>query len=120
MTTTKNNAFTNLTPEEFLQTFINEARRIAPFASCSSLQSFIQQIVFKSSACWEDKYREVEQLTGTLTSTQYAELIVSLKNSIGGDFQVVSSDHKQVMIHAKRCPFGSLVHSAPGLCHASH
>lgn len=110
-------AFADLTPEEFLQTFINEARRIAPFASCSSLQSFIQQIVFKSSACWEEKYREIERLTGQLTPDRYAELIVSLKNSIGGEFKVVSSDHGQIQIHANRCPFGSLVHSAPGLCH---
>ncbi len=113
----KADAFANLTPEEFLQTFIDEARLIAPFASCSSLQSFIQQIVFKSSTCWEEKYRKVEGLTGPLTPDRYAELIVSLKNSIGGKFQVVSSDLKQVQIHAEHCPFGELVHSAPGLCH---
>ncbi|WP_275099835.1 sigma 54-interacting transcriptional regulator [Sedimenticola hydrogenitrophicus] len=113
----KTDAFADLTPEEFLQTFINEASRIAPFASCSSLQSFIQQIVFKSSACWEEKYRAVEALTGPLTPDCYAELIVLLKNSIGGRFQVVSSNRRQVQIHAERCPFGSLVHSAPGLCH---
>jgi predicted ArsR family transcriptional regulator len=113
----KADAFANLTPEAFLQTFIDEARRIAPFASCSSLQSFIQQIVFKSSTCWEEKYREVEGLTGPLTPDRYAELIVSLKNSIGGKFQVLSSDRKQVQIHAEHCPFGELVHSAPGLCH---
>lgn len=113
----KAEAFANLTPEEFLQTFIDEARRIAPFASCSSLQSFIQQIVFKSSTCWEEKYRQVEGLSGPLTTDRYAELIVSLKNSIGGEFRVVSSDRRQVQIHAERCPFGGLVHSAPGLCH---
>jgi len=113
----KTEAFSSLTPEEFLQTFINEACRIAPFASCSSLQSFIQQIVFKSSAGMEDKYREVEALTGPLTPSQYADLIVSLKNSIGGAFQVTSIDRQQVQIHADRCPFGSLVQSAPGLCH---
>ncbi len=112
-------AFANLTPEEFLQTFINEASHIAPFASCSSLQSFIQQIVFKSSACLEEKYREAAALTGPLTPAHYAELIVSLKNSIGGDFQVVSSDRRQVRIHADRCPFGNLVHSSPGLCHVT-
>jgi DNA-binding NtrC family response regulator len=113
----KADAFANLTPEAFLQIFIDEARRIAPFASCSSLQSFIQQIVFKSSTCWEEKYRDVEGLTGPLAPDRYAELIVSLKNSIGGKFQVVSSDRKQVQIHAEHCPFGELVHSAPGLCH---
>lgn len=110
-------AFTNLTPDEFLQTFIDEARRIAPFASCSTLQSFIQQVVFKSSACMEEKYRAVETLTGPLTPAQYAELIVSLKNSIGGDFHVVSSNRQQVQIHTNRCPFGNLAHTAPGLCH---
>jgi DNA-binding NtrC family response regulator len=113
----KEQAFSHLTPEKFLQTFIDEARRIAPFASCSSLQSFIQQIVFKSAACMEEKYREAESLSGPLTPAQYAELIVSLKNSIGGDFDVVASGRHEVQIHADRCPFGKLVHSAPGLCH---
>ncbi|MDD5365039.1 MAG: sigma 54-interacting transcriptional regulator [Gallionellaceae bacterium] len=109
--------FSNLTPKDFLQTFIDEAKRVAPFASCSSLQSFIQQIVLKSSACLEERYREVEALTGPLTPGQYAELIVSLKNSIGGQFRVVSTNRKQVQIHTERCPFGSLVQTAPGLCH---
>lgn len=109
--------FSNLTPEEFLQTFINEARRIAPHASCTSLQSFIQQIVFKSSACLEENYRSTAHLSGPLDPDQYAELIVALKNSIGGVFRVTAVDCKQVQIHAERCPFGALVHSAPGLCH---
>jgi|GEM_PF-7062187 len=113
----KTKAFSNLTSNDFLRTFVDEARQLAPFASCSSLQSFIQQIVFKSSGCLEEKYRQAEGLTGPLTPTQYAELIVSLKNSIGGLFQVVSSDRQQVRIHTDRCPFGSLVHTAPGLCH---
>ena len=113
----KADPFSNLTPTDFLQTFIDEARRIAPFATCSSLQSFIQQIVLKASGCLEEQYRQAETLTEPLSPAQYAELIVSLKNSIGGQFSVVSSDYPQVQIHTECCPFGSLVHSAPGLCH---
>lgn len=109
--------FSSLTPEEFLQTFIKEARKIAPFASCTSLQSFIQQIVFQSSACLEDRYRKAGDLRGPLDADQYAELIVLLKNSIGGDFHVVSASRERVQIRTRRCPFGELVHSAPGLCH---
>ena len=58
--------FSNLTPEEFLHTFIDEARDIAPFSSCTSLQSFIHQIVFKASACLEERYRAIEDLRGAL------------------------------------------------------
>lgn len=113
----KSEPFPNLTPEEFLQTFLDEARRVAAFATCSSLQSFIQQIVLKASAGLEGKYREAEALTGPLTLAQYAELITTLKNSIGGQFSVVSTEYPQVQIHTERCPFGSLVQTAPGLCH---
>lgn len=113
----KSEPFPNLTPEDFLQTFLDEARRVAPFATCSSLQSFIQQIVLKASAGLEETYREAEALTGPLTPAQYAELITTLKNSIGGQFRVVSTEYPQVQIHTERCPFGSLVHTAPGLCH---
>lgn len=109
--------FSNSTPDEFLQVFIDQARNIAPFASCSSLQSFIHRVVFKSSAYMEEKYRETEAVSVPLTPSSYAKLIVSLKNSIGGAFQVVSSDQQQVHIQTSRCPFGDLVHSAPGLCH---
>lgn len=109
--------FPNLTPEDFLQTFLDEARRVAPFATCSSLQSFIQQIVLKASAGLEGTYREAKALTGPLTPAQYAELITALKNSIGGQFHVVSAEYPQVQIHTERCPFGSLVQTAPGLCH---
>lgn len=113
----KSEAFSSLTPDEFLHTFIDQARSIAPFASCSSLQSFIHQIVLKTSSRMEEKYREVEALGGPLTPSQYADLIVELKNSIGGEFQVVSTDQQKVQIHTSRCPFGELVHSAPALCH---
>ena len=113
----KRPSFPNLTPEEFLHTFIDEARDIAPFASCTSLQSFIHQIVFKASACLEERYRAIEDLRGALAPEQYAQLIVNIKNSIGGEFAVVSNDKQQVHIRADRCPFGKLVHSAPGLCH---
>ena len=92
--------FTNLTPEEFLQTFIDEARVIAPFSSCSSLQSFIHQIVFKASACLEERYRALEDLRGALAPAQYAQLIVAIKNSIGGDFAAVSSNKQEVHIRA--------------------
>lgn len=109
--------FPDLTPEEFLQTFIDEARGIAPYASCTSLQSFIHQIVFKASACYEERYRAIEDLRGVLSPDQYARLIVDLKNSIGGEFSVISSDSGRVHIRANRCPFGELAHSAPGLCH---
>lgn len=98
----------SLTPDEFLHTFIDEARDLAPFSSCTSLQSFIHQIVFKASACLEGRYREIENLRGALVPEQYARLIVNIKNSIGGKFSVVSSDQLKVRIHAGRCPFGDV------------
>lgn len=109
--------FSNLTPEDFLQAFLDETRRVAPVTTCSSLQSFIQQVVLKASGCLEKRYREAGALTEPLTPAQYAELITTLKNSIGGLFNVVSAHYPQVQIHTERCPFGTLVHSTPGLCH---
>jgi DNA-binding NtrC family response regulator len=113
----KRQPLSDLTPEQFLHTFIDEARNIAPFSSCTSLQSFIHQIVFKASACLEERYRAIEDWCGALAPEQYAQLIVNIKNSIGGEFAVISSDKQRVHIRTNRCPFGELVHSAPGLCH---
>jgi two-component system response regulator HydG len=110
-------AFEQMTSDDFLHMFIDEARRIAPFATCTSLQSFIRQVVFESSANLENRFRKEEHVHDRLDPQQYAELIVDLKNSIGGAFSVVEADTCGVHIHAERCPFGSLAETAPGLCH---
>ena len=106
-----------MTSDSFLRLFIDEARRLAPSTTCSSLQSFIRQVVFDSSASLEARFRGTSHVQGRLTPPQYADLIVDLKNSIGGTFSVVSADSDCVSVRTGRCPFGDLAQTAPGLCH---
>lgn len=106
-----------MTSDDFLRLFIDEARRIAPSATCASLQAFIRQVVFESSASLEARFRKSGKLDDRLSPNQYADLIVELKNSIGGTFHATEISASGVSICATRCPFGSLVQSAPGLCH---
>lgn len=109
--------FDQLTAEGFLNTFIEQAGSMAEGATCDTLQSFIQKVVLSSSDLLEDSYRQQFAISGQLTREQYAELIVTLKNAIGGRFKVSHKDDDKITLYTDRCPFGDLVENAPGLCH---
>lgn len=64
----------------------------------------------------EDEYRAARDMTEPLTPRQIAELCVSLKAAIGGDFFVLSVDDEQIVLGNRRCPFGDAVRKAPSLC----
>jgi len=109
--------FGKLTADDFLNTFIEQAGRMAGGASCDTLQAFIQKVVFSSSSLLEESYRKQLGIRGRLTRDQYASLIVDLKNAIGGKFYVSEMNDGQICLHTDRCPFGNIVENAPGLCH---
>ncbi|OOZ42244.1 sigma 54-interacting transcriptional regulator [Solemya elarraichensis gill symbiont] len=60
-----------------------------------------------TGSCGLDKNIDLEQ---------YSELIVSIKNQIGGNFSRASSDPGVVRVVSTRCPFGDAVKEAPELC----
>ena len=109
--------FDQLTADGFLNTFIEQAGSMAEGATCDTLQSFIQKVVLSSSDLLEDSYRKQFAISGQLTREQYAELIVTLKNAIGGRFKISHQDEDEITLYTDRCPFGDLVENAPGLCH---
>ena len=47
---------------------------------------------------------------------EVAEVLVDLKNRIGGDFFVISVDHDQIVLGNNACPFGDLAKGRPSLC----
>ncbi|MYL35318.1 Fis family transcriptional regulator [Pontibacillus yanchengensis] len=52
----------------------------------------------------------------TLTVDEYAELIIDIKNAIGGHFEIESVHPDCVVVKAHQCPFGDVVKDAPHLC----
>lgn len=47
---------------------------------------------------------------------EVAELLVDLKNRIGGDFFVVSVDQEKIVLGNRKCPFGEMSLGRPSLC----
>lgn len=109
--------FGHLTPERYLQLFVGQAGGMSQGANCSSLEAFIKKIVLNSSEALEDIYRDSHELDGILTMQQYGELLVNLKNAIGGEFKVTAIDENSLSLKTSKCPFGSMIESAPALCH---
>lgn len=109
--------FEQLTAEKYLNGFVEQAAKMAKEVSCSNnVQEFIQRIVLSSSDSLEESYRDQLDISGPLTNDQYAELIVKLKNSIGGDFSVTEITDERISLRANRCPFGDTVKKTPALC----
>jgi DNA-binding NtrC family response regulator len=103
----------------FLQSFVTQSVRAASqigCGSCSNQMSYIERLGLTASGGLEQACREQSGVNGRLTQEQYADLIVSLKNRIGGNFSRASSGAGVVRVVNSRCPFGDAVREAPELC----
>jgi len=112
--------FSRLSPEAFLQTFASESVRLGEATGCGSCRasrSHIEQLGLQASAFFEAAYRKEYGVEGALDRERYAEVIVALKNRIGGNFTRTSSPPDVVRVTNTRCPFGHAVEQAPELCH---
>ncbi len=111
------NPLGQLTPVNFLQTFVILSTKIANQHGCtSSDMGYIEHLGLTASSCFEKAYREQSDLEGKLDLDQYSELIVNIKNQIGGNFSRAASDPGVIRVINTRCPFGSAVKEAPELC----
>lgn len=108
-----------LTPVNFLQTFVIQSVKVAGQLGCRSRDSnlgYIEHLGLVASSCFETTYREQYNLDSNLNLDQYSELIIGIKNQIGGNFSRASSDPGIVRVVNTRCPFGEAVKEAPELC----
>jgi len=103
----------------FLQAFVTQGFKLADQQGCSACQSkvnLIEYVGLTASSCLEEATRQQAGIDGTLSSDSYADLIVALKNQIGGNFSRASSAPGVVRVINTRCPFGDSVREAPELC----
>lgn len=110
---------TQLTPIDFLQTIVTQSVKVAGQLGCPSCDNhlgYIEHLGLAASGCFEAVYREQCGIDGSINLDQYSELIVSIKNQIGGNFSRASSDPGVVRVINTRCPFGDAVKEAPELC----
>jgi len=108
-----------LNPIGFLQSFVAQSLRVAGQLGCSKCDSglgHIEQIGLSAGPCFEDACRQQMGLEGPIDLGQYADIILSIKNQIGGNFSRASSEPGTVRVTNTRCPFGEMVKEVPDLC----
>lgn len=108
-----------LNPINFLQTFVTQSVKVAGQLGCPDCVGrlgYIEHLGLAASSCFEAAWREQNDLNGALDLDQYSEMIIRIKNQIGGNFSRASSDPGVVRVVNTRCPFGDAVKEAPELC----
>lgn len=110
---------TDLNPINFLQSFVIQSAKVASqlgCTSCDSHLSYIEYLGLAAGSCFETAYRKQNELNKKINLNEYSELIISIKNQIGGNFSRTSSEAGIVRVVNNRCPFGDAVMEAPELC----
>lgn len=108
-----------LNPISFLQMFVTQSVKLAGQQNSgdgAAHYNHIQCLGLTASSCLEAHARRQLGLPEKITHAQYAQLVVHLKNQIGGQFSQAPGEGKAVCVHNGRCPFGERVMEAPELC----
>lgn len=96
----------------FLAKLITQYANIHRKAIGPAAEKYIEQLGIPTGEWIESFYDDPLKWT----VDQYVHVIVDLKNSIGGHFEVVSVNPDHVVVCAKECLFGEFVKDAPHLC----
>ncbi len=115
----QDNFFIRLNHILFLQTFVARSAELSaqlPGGTNNRCVNYIEQLGLTASGAFETAYRQNSGNHGSLDHTAYSEMIVAIKNKIGGNFSRASSEPGIVRVVNTRCPFGDAVRQAPGLC----
>ncbi|HEY8218799.1 MAG TPA: methanogen output domain 1-containing protein, partial [Methylobacter sp.] len=113
---TTNSSLSDLSPVFFLQTFILELMHASEQQGQKHCEQLIEHIAKTAGCFFEETYREEAHNSGLLDKERYTELILGLKNNIGGKFSLVSSNQDCITVVNTSCPFGDRVTNFPELC----
>ena len=108
-----------LDPVSFLQAFIAQSIKVIE-QHCgkdkAGTDRYIEQVGLTTCHHFEEAARSFLGYTGSITPCQYADVIISIKNRIGGNFSRASEPAGTIRVVNTRCPFGDRVREAPELC----
>ena len=111
-----NNSLSELSPIFFLQTFILELMHAVEQQGQKQCEDLIEHIAKTAGCFFEETYRNNTGKTEAFNSENYIDLILGLKNNIGGNFSLASLDKECITVVNSRCPFGEQVTNFPELC----
>ncbi len=104
---------TQLTGTIFLSKLVTQYAQLHSKTVGDSAQEYIRQIGIRTGEWLEEFYDSKDQ---NWTVEKYADVIVDIKNSIGGHFTISEVHPDHVVVKATGCPFGEIVQDAPHLC----
>ncbi|RSK53984.1 methanogen output domain 1-containing protein [Bacillus canaveralius] len=107
------NSKSALTGTVFLSKLITQYAHIHQKTVGKTADEYVRQIGLRTGEWIESFYGDKD---AAWTIDEYAEVIVDLKNSIGGHFYISAVHEDHVVVKAKECPFGEVVKDAPHLC----
>lgn len=102
-----------LTGTLFLSKLITQYAYIHKKAVGQTADEYIRQLGLRTGEWIEGFYGDKNS---EWTIDHYAEVIVDIKNAIGGHFYISSVHPDHVVVKATRCPFGEAVKDSPHLC----
>ena len=108
--------FSQISPVFFLQTFILELMHACEQEGGGYCESLVERIAKSAGAYFEQTYRDEFHKQGELGCADYIDLILALKNRIGGNFSLASVETGTITVVNSRCPFGEGVTNFPELC----
>lgn len=111
-----NNSLSDLSPIFFLQTFILELMHASEQQGQQHCEQLIEHIAKTAGCFFEETYRDNTNTSQLLSRERYIELILGLKNNIGGKFSLVSSTADCITVTNSSCSFGDRVSNFPELC----
>ncbi|WAR45658.1 sigma 54-interacting transcriptional regulator [Methylomonas rapida] len=111
-----NQDFSQISPVFFLQTFILELMHACEQEGGDYCESLIERIAKSAGLYFEQTYRDEFRRDGELNRVDYIDLILALKNHIGGNFSLTSVESDTISVVNSRCPFGDGVTNFPELC----
>ena len=109
-------SLTDLTPTFFLQTFVLELMHANEQLGQQHCEQLIEHIARTAGCFFEETYRNEKNNHNALDRERYTELILGLKNNIGGNFSLSSSNQDCITVVNSSCPFGEGVTNFPELC----
>lgn len=111
-----NDSLAELSPIFFLQTFILELMHASEQQGQQHCEQLIEHIAKTAGYFFEETYRNNTNNNQLLNKESYIELILGLKNNIGGKFSLSSCTSDQITVTNSCCPFGDRVSNFPELC----
>lgn len=78
--------------------------------------AYVMNVGPSMGAAIEAEYKRYWGIDRSFTVSEYAHVIIDLKQKINGNFSLVSKDDEKVVVRTTSCPFDEFVRQSPSLC----